>query len=309
VTGKDIQFEIESPGGRLDRVLADRISDISRSRIQRLIRQGMAVVDGIIITKTGFALEGGEQVTLFVPAPEPSSLIPETIPLDILYEDDDCLVINKMAGMVVHPSAGHTQGTMVHAILGYAPDLKGIGEEKRPGVVHRLDKDTSGLIIFAKHDLAHQWLQTQFKERQVEKTYSAITDGHPPTPNGRIEAGIGRDPQKRQRMAVLPDNQSRRAVTLYQEVERFQAHALLELKPITGRTHQIRVHLAFIGSPILGDKVYGKRRASLSAPRQMLHAGRLGIVLPGKRKMREFVAPLPPDFEEMLTRLRGGIAS
>jgi 23S rRNA pseudouridine1911/1915/1917 synthase len=306
VSGREIQLDVAKPGGRLDRVLADCLSDVSRSRIQKLIRQGRATVDGIVISKTGFPLEGGEQITLFIPAPEPSALIPEDIPLDIIYEDEHCLLINKIPGMVVHPSAGHNQGTLVHAILGYAPDLKGIGEEKRPGVVHRLDKDTSGLIIFAKHDQAHQWLQLQFKDRKVGKTYFAITEGRPPTPNGQIEAGIGRDPKNRQRMTVLPEGKSREAVTLYHELERFEAHTFLELSPITGRTHQIRVHLAFIGTPVLGDKVYGKRKISFSVPRQMLHAGGLRITLPSDRKVSEFEAPLPTDFQETLAQLRTG---
>ncbi len=304
MSGREIQVDIERPGGRLDRLLSDRLPDISRSRIQKLVRQGLATVDGVVITKTGFALEGGERVTLFLPAPEPSALIPEHIPLDIIYEDADCLILNKPPGMVVHPSVGHNHGTLVHAILGYAPDLKGIGEEKRPGVVHRLDKDTSGLIIFAKHDKAHQWLQNQFKDRKVKKTYLAITDGAPPTPDGRIEAGIGRDPKNRQRMAVLPDTKSRKAVTLYHELERYRAHTYLELQPITGRTHQIRVHLAFIGAPVLGDRVYGRRKISLPVPRQMLHAARLELKLLGKRKAGAFTAPLPQDFEDALSRLR-----
>jgi 23S rRNA pseudouridine1911/1915/1917 synthase len=305
VTEQDFQIEVALPGGRLDRVLADYLSDVSRSRIQKLIRKGLATVNGTVITKTGFPLVGGEQITLSIPPPAPSALIPENIPLDILYEDGDCLLINKSADMVVHPSAGHNQGTLVHAILGYAPDLNGIGEERRPGVVHRLDKDTSGLIIFAKHDKAHQWLQKQFKDRKVEKTYLAITDGQPPTPTGQIEAGIGRDPKDRQRMAVLPAGKSREAMTIYRELERFEQHTLLELHPITGRTHQIRVHLAFIGAPVLGDRVYGKRKISLPTPRQMLHAARLRIRLPGKRRASEFTAPLPSDFQEILFQLRG----
>jgi 23S rRNA pseudouridine1911/1915/1917 synthase len=304
VSEREIYFEVETPGGRLDRFLADHIPDVTRSRIQRLIRQGLATVDGIVITKSGYTLEGGEQVELYIPPPAPSTLVPEKIPLDVIYEDSNCLILNKPANMVVHPSAGHTEGTLVHAVLGYAPDLTGIGEEKRPGVVHRLDKDTSGLIIFAKHDQAHQWLQRQFKDRMVEKTYLAISDGLPPTPQGRIEVGIGRDPKHRQRMAVQPEGKSREAVTIYHELERFEQHALLELRPITGRTHQIRVHLAFIGAPVLGDKVYGKRKVSIPVKRQMLHASRLLITLPGKRKPSEFKAALPPDFDGILSQLR-----
>jgi 23S rRNA pseudouridine1911/1915/1917 synthase len=304
VNQREEQFEVVVPGGRLDRVLADRIQDVTRSRIQKLILKGLASVDGIVITKSGFSLEGGEVVSLHIPPPVTSELIPEKIHLDIIYEDADCLIINKPANMVVHPSAGHNQGTLVHAVLGYASDLKGIGEEKRPGVVHRLDKDTSGLIIFAKHDQAHQWLQKQFKDRNVEKTYLAITDGLPPTPNGSIEAGIGRDPKRRQRMAALPEGKSRKAITVYQELERFIQHSLVELRPITGRTHQIRVHLAFIGAPVLGDKVYGKKKVSIPVERQMLHAQRLVLPLLGKPKPEEFTAPLPEDFQSILAHLR-----
>jgi 23S rRNA pseudouridine1911/1915/1917 synthase len=304
VIEREIQFEVAAPGGRLDRILADRIQDVTRSRVQKLIARGLASVDGIRVTKSGFALEGGEIVTLRIPPPTTSELVPEKIPLDIIFEDGDCLIINKPANMVVHPSAGHNEGTLVHAVLGYASDLKGIGEEKRPGVVHRLDKDTSGLIIFAKHDQAHQWLQRQFKERKVEKTYLAITDGLAPTPNGRIEVGIGRDPKHRQRMAAMPDGKSRKAVTIYREVERFDQHSLMEVQPITGRTHQIRVHLAFVGAPVLGDRVYGKRKVSIPVERQMLHAQRLVLPLLGKRKPSEFSAPLPEDFQSILAQLR-----
>ena len=302
---REIRFEVEAPGGRLDRVLADGIPDVTRSRIQKLISQGLASVDGHVVTKSGHPLDGGELISLHIPPPRASALTPEKIPLDIIYEDADCLILNKPANIVVHPSVGHDQGTLVHAVLGYAPDLTGIGEEKRPGVVHRLDKDTSGLIIFSKNDLAHQWLQRQFKDRKVEKTYMAITDGQPPTPTGRIEAGIGRDPKHRQRMAAMPQGKSRNAVTVYHEIERFPEHTLLELRPITGRTHQIRVHLAFIGAPVLGDRVYGKRKVSIPVERQMLHASRLVLPLRGKQKPSEFSAPLPDDFQRILGQLRG----
>lgn len=304
MSDREARFEVKAPGGRLDRVLADGIPDVTRSRIQKLISQGLASVDGNVITKSGHALDGGELIILRIPAPIASALIPENVPLDVIYEDADCLILNKPANMVVHPSVGHDQGTLVHAVLGYAPDLTGIGEEKRPGVVHRLDKDTSGLIIFSKNDQAHQWLQRQFKDRKVEKTYLAITDGQPPTPTGRIEAGIGRDPKQRQRMAAMPQGKSRKAITIYHEIERFSQHSLLELRPITGRTHQIRVHLAFIGAPVLGDRVYGKRKVSIPVERQMLHASRLVLPLLGKRKASEFIAPLPEDFQSILGQLR-----
>lgn len=301
---REVRIEVKAPGGRLDRILANGIPDVTRSRIQKLISQGLASVNGDVITKSGHHLDGGELIALHIPPARASTLTPENIPLDIIYEDGDCLIINKPVNIVVHPSVGHDQGTLVHAVLGYAPDLTGIGEEKRPGVVHRLDKDTSGLIIFSKNDQAHQWLQRQFKERKVEKTYMAITDGHPPTPTGRIEAGIGRDPKQRQRMAALPQGKSRKAITIYHEIERFPEHALLELRPITGRTHQIRVHLAFIGAPVLGDKVYGRRKVSIPVERQMLHAARLVLPLRGEQNTSEFSAPLPEDFQQVLGQLR-----
>jgi 23S rRNA pseudouridine1911/1915/1917 synthase len=304
VSEREVHFEVQQPGGRLDRILADFLPDISRSRVQKWIRQGLASVDDIVITKTGFALEGGEWISMTIPVPKRSDLVPEKIPLDIIYEDGDCLILNKPPDMVVHPSAGHSSGTLVHAVLGHDPDLIGIGDERRPGVVHRLDKDTSGLILFAKHDQAHQWLQEQFKEREVEKTYLAITDGVPPTPDGRIDAWIGRDPNHRQRMSVLPEGKGRWAETIYHQVEQFEEHAYLELKPTTGRTHQIRVHLAFLGVPVLGDRVYGRRKVTIPVKRQMLHASKLVIRLPGQQGPSEFSASLPADFRDVLNKLR-----
>ncbi|MFN2149477.1 MAG: RluA family pseudouridine synthase [Anaerolineales bacterium] len=300
-------FSTPSNGGRLDHVLVERLGDISRSRIQRLIRQGNVLVDGQPIHKTGFKLEGGEEVEISVPPPAPSTLVPESIPLDVIYEDDNLLVVNKPPSMVVHPSAGHETGTMVHAVLAHAPDLRGVGEIRRPGVVHRLDKDTSGLILFAKDDATHQWLQRQFKDRLVKKTYLALVDGHPPTPSGRIEAAIGRDEKNRKRMMVVSDARGRNATTLYKTLETFPEHALLEVHPLTGRTHQIRVHLAFLDCPVAGDRVYGRRKPSLPIDRQMLHASQLEITLPGNSTPSLFIAPLADDFEHTLSYLRGDL--
>jgi len=214
------------------------------------------------------------------------------------------LVVNKPAGMVVHPAAGHDSGTLVHAVLGYDPEIEGIGGEERPGVVHRLDKETSGLILLAKNDNAHHWLQDQFRLRQVEKTYLALVDGAPPTPSGRVEAAIGRDPSHRKQMSVLPPGKGRESVSEYKTLEKFAHHTLLEFRPHTGRTHQIRLHCTFIGCPIVGDKVYGRKNPTVEIKRHFLHAAKLKIILPGEKQPRTFEAPLPVELERVLDELR-----
>jgi 23S rRNA pseudouridine1911/1915/1917 synthase len=289
---------------RLDRFLVERLPEFSRARLQGLIKEGLVQVDGAPARKSGQTLEKGARVEVRIPPPVPSTLIGENIPLDILFENDDLLVINKPAGMVVHPAAGHATGTLVHALLGYDPELEGIGGEQRPGVVHRLDKDTSGLIVLAKNDAAHHWLQEQFRLRKVEKTYLALVDGRPPTPEGRVEAPIGRDPGHRKKMAIMPPGKGREAVSEYTTLEAFQDHTLLEFHPLTGRTHQIRLHCAFLGCPIVGDTVYGHRHPSLEIGRHFLHAWRLKIILPGGTQPRAFEAPLPPELESALAALR-----
>jgi 23S rRNA pseudouridine1911/1915/1917 synthase len=212
----------------------------------------------------------------------------EIIPLDILFENDDLMVVNKPAGMVVHPAAGHDSGTLVHAVLGYAPGLEGVGGVERPGVVHRLDKDTSGLILLAKNDRSHRWLQDQFRTRKVDKSYMALVDGHPPTPTGRVEASIGRDPSHRKKMAIVSVSKGREAISEYKTLESFPNHTLLEFHPLTGRTHQIRLHCLFLGCPIVGDEIYGNRRRSLKIDRQFLHAIQLKIILPGEKESKVF---------------------
>ena len=299
-----VRFSVPSPGGRLDHILVDHLSEFSRSRIQKWIRDGSVRVGDQIVTKTGYALEGGELVEADIPATGESDLIPESIPLDILFENDDLLVINKPPGMVVHPSAGHDSGTLVHAVLAHAADMEGVGGERRPGVVHRLDKDTSGVILFAKNDSTHQFLQRQFKQRSVKKTYLALVDGHPPTPSGRIEGPIGRDPKHRQKMAIVPESRGKPAFTVYHTLDRFSEHAYLEILPETGRTHQIRVHMAFLGCPVAGDRVYGSRKLSLPVDRHLLHASELEIKISKNASPSSFKAPLPGDFEEALTLLR-----
>ncbi len=289
---------------RLDKFLVARLSEFSRSRLQALIRDGFVSVDGRVVTKTGMLLAANQKVEIHLPAPAPSDLVPEEIPLDIIFENQDVMVINKPAGMVVHPSAGHGSGTLVHAALAHAPELEGVGGERRPGIVHRLDKDTSGLILIAKNDHAHHWLQDQFRLRRVKKIYLALVDGFPPTPSGRIEAYIGRDPSHRKKMAIVSEQKGRSAVTEYFTVETFARHSLIEAHPLTGRTHQIRLHLAFLGCPIVGDTIYGHRKSSIDLQRHFLHAARLTIQLPGEEKTRTFEAALPLELTEILNDLR-----
>jgi 23S rRNA pseudouridine1911/1915/1917 synthase len=289
---------------RLDHFLVERLPEFSRSRLQGLIKDGFIAVDGKPAKKAGQKLEPGSQVEVHIPPPVPSGLVGEDISLDILYEDDDLLVVNKPAGMVVHPAAGHDTGTLVHAVLGYDPHLEGIGGEERPGVVHRLDKETSGLILLAKNERAHSWLQDQFRLRKVQKIYLALVDGAPPTPSGRVEAPIGRDPSHRKKMAIMPAGKGREAVSEYLMLESFQDHTLLEFHPLTGRTHQIRLHCMFLGCPIVGDKIYGHRKQSIAIDRHFLHAAKLKIILPGKTQPQTFEAPLPEELVDVLDNLR-----
>lgn len=289
---------------RLDVFLTTCLPEFSRSRLQGLIKDGFVRVNGKMASKAGLTLEAGDRVEVRIPPPAPTDLLPEAIPLDILFENEDVLIINKPAGMVVHPSPGHERGTVVHAALGHVPDLEGIGGEERPGIVHRLDKDTSGLLVIAKNERAHRWLQDQFRQRTVEKVYLALVDGRPPTPSGRVEAPIGRNTTHRKLMAVVPLIKGREAVTEYHTVESFPTHTLLEVHPLTGRTHQIRVHLAFLGCPVTGDTVYGRRKPTLPLTRHFLHAARLKITLPGESAPRQFEAPLPEELRQALALLR-----
>lgn len=285
---------------RLDKFLVKCLPEYSRSRIQNLIRSGKVTIDGVVAEKTGVKLDGQEVVRIIIPPTVPSQIIPEKIPLDIIFENNDILVVNKPPGMVVHPSLGHSSGTLVHAVLAHAPDIEGIGGEQRPGVVHRLDKDTSGLIIMAKNDKSHNFLQKQFQARQVNKTYIALVEGSPPSKIGRVEVPIGRDASQRQKMAAVGQKRGREAVSEYRTLETFGRHTLLEVHPITGRTHQIRVHMAFLECPIVGDKVYGYRTTTLPVKRQLLHAKKLMISIPGEKDQRSFEAPLPNDFLKAL---------
>ena len=295
-------FNEEQPQ-RLDKYLVSQLPEFSRSRLQILIKEGKVTIDGLPAHKSGQTIDGSARVVIQIPPPQPAKLIAEDIPLDIVFENDDLMVVNKPSGMVVHPSAGHQSGTLVHAALAHDPDIDGVGGIQRPGVVHRLDKDTSGLIVLAKNDVTHQWLQEQFRLREVEKVYLALVDGAPPTPRGRVEAAIGRDPMDRKKMAVLPPGKGRSAVSEYTSVQKYADHTLLEVHPITGRTHQIRLHLAFLDCPVVGDRIYGRRHPSLPLKRQFLHAARLRIRISGETEMSEYEAPLPAELTGILESL------
>lgn len=305
MTDRVLQFRFDKKTPeRLDKFLVEKLQEFSRSRIQGLIADGFVDIEERAAKKAGQILEQGFNVTVRIPPPVPTELVPESIPLNILFENDDLIVINKPAGMVVHPAVGHARGTLVNAVLGYDPDLEGIGGEERPGVVHRLDKETSGLILLARNERAHRWLQDQFRLRNVEKTYLALVDGQPPTPSGRVETYIGRDPRHRKQMAIVSESRGREAISEYKTLESFKNHTLLEFHPLTGRTHQIRLHCAFLRCPIVGDKVYGRKKASIEIDRHFLHAYRLKIVLPRETEPRLFEASLPDDLLKVLNTLR-----
>lgn len=305
MTEEVFTFHFQKPDEeRLDRFLVESLPDFSRARLQGLIKDGLVSVNGAPARKSGQMLQQGAMIEVRLPPPAPAGLTGEDIPLDILFENDDVIVVNKPAGMVVHPAAGHRSRTLVHAVLGYEPDLQGIGGEERPGVVHRLDKETSGLILLAKNDQAHRWLQDQFRLRKVEKTYLALVDGKPPTPTGRVQAAIGRDPGHRKKMAVLPEGKGREAISEYKTLENFPNHTLLEFHPLTGRTHQIRLHCAFLGCPIVGDEIYGRKKPSIPLGRHFLHAYKLKVTLPGEKQPRTFEAALPDELARILDALR-----
>lgn len=291
-------FEVENPE-RLDKAITESIDEVSRGKAQAAIRDGRVRLNGEPCLKASTRLEPGDKVEVLLEVEREETLLAENIPLNVLYVDEHVIVINKAAGMVVHPGAGNKHGTLVNALLYQWPELRNVGEAGRPGIVHRLDKETSGVLIVARTNEAYKWLVRQFKTRKASKRYLALVDGHPPTPSGRIEANIGRDEVHRQRMTVKY-GKSRAAISEYKTVQSYARHTLLEVHPHTGRTHQIRVHLAFIDVPITGDKVYGRRKLSIPIERFFLHANKLGIVLPGDKEATEFVAPLPDDLKEIL---------
>jgi len=289
----------EEAGERLDRVLADRFPDLSRAQLQRLIRSGAITVNDTVV-RPACRLAPGDLIT--VTFPEEPTVRPEPFPLDIVYEDEHLLVVNKPAGMVVHPAARMVSGTLVNALLAHCPQVADVGGPDRAGIVHRLDRETSGLIVVAKNPEAHAALQRQFKRRLVRKTYVALVEGQVQPREGIIEVPIGRDPKDRTRMAV--SRTGRPAVTQYRVVEVFPQYTLLEVRPHTGRTHQIRVHLAWLGYPVVGDRVYGRRRQTLMPDRHFLHARDLAFTHPVTGEKLVLSAPLPPELTALLNQLR-----
>ena len=302
---QEIKARSEDVGRRLDLFLADRLPGLSRSRAQKLIEAGMVRVKGELCSNKNYRLRAGDPVGLTIPPAEDSALEPEAISLDIVYEDEDLLVINKPRGMVVHPGPGHRRGTLVNALLHHCSNLSGIGGVKRPGIVHRLDKDTSGLLLVAKNDLAHRSLSTQLKTRQLKREYIALVSGRVKPALGRIEAPIARHPRHRKKMAVVEGG--RAAVTRYRVLKYFGSYSLLLLNLETGRTHQIRVHMSYLGYPVVGDPTYAKGRwdalpAGLAEP-QALHARRITFIHPRTSAIMEFSVSLPPAFKQGLKDL------
>jgi len=291
-------FEADMEGVRLDKFVGERCPELSRTHAQKLIAAGFITVNGSP-AKSSLKLNKGDRVDVVVPPEPPVDLAPEDIPLDIVYEDNDLLVINKPAGLAVHPAPGYPAHTLVNAVLNYLPGLAEDDASPRPGIVHRLDKDTSGLIIVAKNRPAHENLSDQFKSRTVAKSYLVLVRGKLESESGVIEAAIGRDPRRRQRMAVV--SRGREARTKYRVVKYLGKYTLLEISPETGRTHQIRVHLSAIGFPVVGDSTYGITSPQLS--RQFLHASKIGFRLPSTGEYIEFSSPLPPDLERALKNI------
>ena len=294
------ELRADKSGERLDVFVARSIPELTRSRASKLIDEGLVSVDGTQASKVSKKLSAGQRVAVTIPPPKPTKIEPEAMPLSIVYEDGDLLVVDKPAGMAVHPSPGHSSHTLVNGILAHCDDLSGIGGVKRPGIVHRLDKDTSGLIIVAKNDAAHVSLARQLKERKVEKMYVALVEGCVTPPEGRIEAPIARDVKHRRRMAVVENGRDAR--TSYRVLREIGRRTLLEVRPQTGRTHQIRVHLASIGHPITGDALYG-RRGDAPVARQFLHARRLVFLHPRTGERLELEAPLAEDLQQALEAL------
>ena len=306
-----LTVEQSQPGVRLDTFLREKFPAASRGALQRLIEEGHILINGKT-TKATHHPRLGEQIEVHWPEAKPAAAQPEKIPLDILFEDKSLLVVNKPAGLVVHPSAGHEEHTLVNALLHHCKgSLSGIGGVARPGIVHRLDKETSGCLVVAKNDETHLALSEQFAAREVKKIYQALVCGEPARATGEIHAAIARHPTHRKRMAVSDEDAGRAAHTSYKILERLHAATLMQAQIHTGRTHQVRVHFQFIGHPLVGDETYGARQnarlkelTNYAAPRVMLHAKELSFMHPGTKKTLKFEAPLPADFKAALRALR-----
>jgi len=296
-------FQVEEQGKRLDVFVVEHCPELSRSHVQKLIEQGAVLVDNIQ-RKANFKLRGGESIQVDVPEAEPISVEPEDIPLDILYEDQDIIVVNKARGMVVHPASGVYRGTLVNALLHHCQDLSGINGEIRPGIVHRLDKDTSGVMVCAKNDAAHLDLAEQIRTKSAHRIYWAIVHGNIKEEAGIIKGDIGRHPTDRKKMAIVREN-GKPAITHFKVLERFGEYTLVECRLETGRTHQIRVHMTSIGHPLINDPKYGPKKPSPFAIKgQALHSLCLTLTHPRTKEEMRFTAPVPDDMEKILTGLR-----
>lgn len=300
----DIIIE-EDNAGRIDKVLSEKLDDLTRSAIAKLIADENVTVNGKCASKN-YKCKAGDSISVFIPDAKPLETTAEDIPLDIVYEDDDLLVVNKPKGMVVHPAAGNYEGTLVNALLYHCGDsLSGINGVIRPGIVHRIDKDTSGLLMVAKNDMAHLSLANQIKEHSFHRAYQAIVYGNIKDDTGTINQPIGRNPKDRKKMAVT-DRNSKNAATHYEVINRFGDFTHIRCVLETGRTHQIRVHMAYTGHPIAGDAVYGPKKVITSLNGQCLHAGEIGFVHPRTNEYMEFKTDLPDYFKSFLNKLAGG---
>jgi len=297
---------VNTSGDRLDRYLSQELPDLSRSRIQQLIEQGNVQLNDKVCTSKKINVKVGDRIILDIPKVQPLELLAEDIPLDILYEDDQLLILNKPAGLVVHPAPGHPDGTLVNALLAHCPNLPGIGGVQRPGIVHRLDKDTTGAIAIAKTDIAHRHLQAQLKAKTARREYLGVVYGAPKTETGTIDLPIGRHPQDRKKMAIIPVEEGGRvAVTHWQVLERLGNFTLIHFQLETGRTHQIRVHSAKMGHPIVGDRVYSSGHSvGVNLPGQALHAWRLKLQHPLSGELIEVTATPPTHFTKLVEMLK-----
>jgi 23S rRNA pseudouridine1911/1915/1917 synthase len=296
----ELTIHEEQKNDRIDKAISSFNEEWSRSQVQQWIKDGHVLVNGQTV-KTNYKCHINDLIEIVIPEPEELDVIPEQMDLDIYYEDIDVVVVNKPKGMVVHPAPGHVTGTLVNGLMSHCKDLSGINGVLRPGIVHRIDKDTSGLLMVAKNDLAHEKLVNQLVEKTVTRKYKAVVHGNIPHDHGTIDAPLGRDPRDRQSMTVV-DN-GKHAVTHFRVIERFKDFTFVECQLETGRTHQIRVHMKYIGYPLAGDPKYGPRK-TLDLNGQALHAGVLGFIHPRSGEYLEFEAPLPPEFEQLLDQLR-----
>jgi 23S rRNA pseudouridine1911/1915/1917 synthase len=308
---RDLMIGPEEAPERLDRVLAKHVSELSRSRLKALVLDGQVAINGAPALDPSLKVRAGDRVAVTIPPPEPAAPQAEDISLDIVYEDDALIVIDKPAGLVVHPGAGHAKGTLVNALIAHCgASLSGIGGVARPGIVHRIDKDTSGLLVVAKTDVAHEGLAKQFAAHSIERRYLAIVSGVPKASHGTIDAPLARSAANRKKIAIVEDGRGKRAVTHWRRISALRDAALVECRLETGRTHQVRVHLASLGHPLVGDPVYGrsgkthgKLLKELQFHRQALHAAELGFTHPLTKHKLSFASAMPPDMQELFERL------